>query len=141
MAYCTQADLVLRFGTDELVQLTDKDGELGAVDTGVLEQAIADADAEIDGYLADGGYTLPLSTVPARIKRHSCAIARYYLYDNRRPDVVQQGYDRALNWLEGVASGKIKLGDEERDASTSPGIAAPTRTMTYDDDWADQYNQ
>ena len=47
MPYTDQAALIERFGLAELLAIADRDGD-DAVDAGVVSQAIADADAEID---------------------------------------------------------------------------------------------
>jgi len=107
--YCTSQDLERRYGRRELEQLTDRDGTYGGIVDEVLEEAIADAAAEIDGYLTDGGYALPLDPVPYLITRHACALTRAYLYDDGRPEAVEKDAVRVLTWLEGVANGKIRL--------------------------------
>ena len=50
MSYASQADLTERFGATELAQRTNRTDGL-TIDTVVLGRALADADAEIDGYL------------------------------------------------------------------------------------------
>ena len=51
MNYCSQNDLTKRFGIDEIVGLTD-DAGIGTIDVAQVTQAIGDASATIDGYLA-----------------------------------------------------------------------------------------
>ena len=52
MSYCTYDDLVNAFGKEEILLLTDRDRN-GRQDEDVLEEAIAFADAYIDGYLRE----------------------------------------------------------------------------------------
>lgn len=106
MPYATQQNLIDRFGEPELIQLTDR-AQTGAIDAAVLDQAIADADAEINSYLT--AYSLPLLVVPANLVRVACDIARYYLYDDQMVESVKQRYDNAIAWLKLVAAGKIVL--------------------------------
>lgn len=73
-----------------------------------LNDAIADATAEIDGYLS-GRYGLPLSNPPAALTRVCSDIARYYLYDDAAPEQVQTRYDNAIAYLRDVGMGKIHL--------------------------------
>ncbi|PKG72986.1 DUF1320 domain-containing protein, partial [Shewanella sp. GutCb] len=73
--YASSAQMVARFGEDELVSLTDRDGTAGAIVARVLDVALNDATALINGYLA-GRYTLPLPTPPAMLERLCCDIAR-----------------------------------------------------------------
>jgi phage gp36-like protein len=118
MSYATQQDLVDRFGAEELIQLTDRTGS-GSVDPAVVNRALADADAEIDGYLA-AKYTLPLAPVPAALGRLACDMARYYLYDDRVTEAVTQRYKDAVNFLKSVANGTAKLG---ADTGAEPAAA------------------
>lgn len=118
--------MVSRFSETEIVQLTDQDN-LGIIDDTVLDLAINDASAEIDGYL--GNYSLPLVTVPLTLTRICCDIARYYLYDDMVPKegVVVKRYDDALKFLRAVAKGDISLGV---DASGDSPEASDGATMT-----------
>lgn len=69
MTYCTQADLVREFGTEELVQLTDRaDPPTGQIDAERVAQAIETATAEINVYL-EGRYPLPLASTPTVLRR------------------------------------------------------------------------
>lgn len=108
MPYATSASLIARYSEDELIQLTDVN-RTGVIDTGVLNQAIADADGEIDSYLAVR-YSLPLATVPTALTRIACDVTRYRLYDNRAPEEVRKRYEDAVKWLSAVANGSVSLG-------------------------------
>lgn len=110
MPYATQQDMVDRFAQTELVQLTNPDNPAATtVNATVLGQALADADAAIDGYL-QSRYTLPLAVVPKVILRYACDIARYFLYDDRATEQVEKRYNDAIKFLEQVAKGAITLG-------------------------------
>jgi len=106
--YCSQDDLIKRFGEGELVDLTDE-SSTGAVDASKVTQAITDASASIDGYLA-GRYQLPLANVPAVLNRLAADIARYFLYDNGASEQVQKRYDDAITFLMAVSKGNVALG-------------------------------
>jgi phage gp36-like protein len=108
VSYCTKQNLIDRFGEGELIQLTDRTGA-GVINDTVLNQAIGDADGEINGYLA-GRYDLPLASVPPVLVLKACDIARFYLYDEAVPDIVKTRYENAIAWLKGVAKGDISLG-------------------------------
>lgn len=108
MAYATAADLIARFGEDELIQLTDRSGA-GVPDAAVVARALEDSGAEIDGYLASR-YRLPLPTVPALLARIACDIARYRLWEDRASDEVRRRYEDARRLLENLSSGKVSLG-------------------------------
>lgn len=108
MTYATQSDLETRFGAAEILQLADRDGS-GAVDTGVVAGALAEADAEINAYL-EGRYALPLATVPAILVRLACDIARYRLAADTPLEEVRKRYEDARRMLESLASGRVRLG-------------------------------
>ena len=107
MSYCTKQNMIDRFTEDELIQLTDINNT-GSINDTVLDSAIADASAEIDGYL--GAYPLPLAVIPTILTRLCCDIGRYYLYDDHAPDRIEQLYDKAIDFLKLVALGKVSLG-------------------------------
>ncbi|HEY1136575.1 MAG TPA: DUF1320 domain-containing protein [Xanthomonadaceae bacterium] len=120
MPYATLQHLVDRFGEDELIRISDRDNT-GAIDAGVVAGKLADADAEIDGYLA-GRYTLPLTTVPEALRRIACDVARYHLYDDRVTEAVQKRYDDAIKFLRMVAKGEVQLGVDTGGAA--PAVSA-----------------
>lgn len=116
MTYFTQQDLIDRFGETELIQLTDRTG-LNAIDSAILAQAIQDASAEIDGYLA-GVYPLPLAATPPQLIRVGCDMGRYYLRlaIGVVPETVEKRYEHAIKYLKAVATGAISLGVAQEDA-------------------------
>lgn len=119
MTYCTQQNLIDRFGERELIQLTDRESS-GVIDDAILAQAIADADAEINAYLS--AYPLPLAVVPANLTRLACDIARYHLFDDQVIDAVRERYKSAIHYLEQIARGTITLGpDASGTVPTSSG--------------------
>lgn len=109
MAYAAQQDLVTRFGERELIELTDRaDPPSGVIDAGVVAAALADTDGEINGYLTRL-YSLPLPAVPELIVNVACDIARYRLFEHRTTDQVERRYDAAIETLEAIAKGELKL--------------------------------
>jgi phage gp36-like protein len=108
MIYASQADMVERFGEQELIQLTDRNNT-GAVDATVLGRALADATAEIDGYLASR-YQLPLTITPTVLVRVCADIARYHLHDDNIPEPVETRYKAAVDLLRQVSLGRVSLG-------------------------------
>lgn len=134
MSYITEADLITRFGQTEITQLADRDGD-GQPDTAVVDQALADADALINGHL-QAVHTLPLTTVPELVKMLAGDIARYQLYEDRATETVQKRYDAAVRTLEKIAAGRMSLGlDAGAETTPQAGGAkvvadAPERTFT-----------
>lgn len=112
MAYCTQEDILEQLPLADLLGLTDDTG-IGVVDASVVARAIADADATIDAH-CQGRYTVPLSPVPAMLRRLSVDLALYNLYSRRAefelPEVRRDRNQAAIRFLERVAAGQILLG-------------------------------
>ncbi|PIP98548.1 MAG: hypothetical protein COW76_20515 [Shewanella sp. CG18_big_fil_WC_8_21_14_2_50_42_11] len=107
MTYCTVADMQTRFDEWELIGLSNPGGQ--AIDAAVIEQAIVDAEAEIESYLG-GRYALPLNPVPKVLNRIACTLARYYLHDGQLNEAADKAYQDALRFLKDVAKGLVKLG-------------------------------
>ena len=98
-----------------------------------VQDAVAEAGAVIDGYLAQRGYALPLSLPPTSTGKSlltawARSIARYLLNGQRitdeSKDPVARDYRDALKMLGQLAAGKLSLG------GTDP--AAPANVSTPD---------
>ena len=111
--YVTQAELTTRMGTPLLVGLTNADQTASTIDTDALDQAIADAESELNGYIGQQ-YTLPLTgSLPAIVKSLARRLAVYHVYQlspGTAPEGVQADYDRAIKTCLNIASGKLSLG-------------------------------
>lgn len=130
MTYCTQQNLIDRYGNEELLLIIDRDQD-GTLDSTIIDLAIADASAEIDSYLGTV-YTLPLSSTPAVLTIYACDIARYRLYDDRTTDEVQTRYNQAIYWLKMVAQGKATLGDTGgQDSDSSHNVSTRQGNSGY----------
>ena len=106
--YCTEQDLIDRFGEIEVAQLTNRSG-VEVIDDSVLGRAQADADAEIDGYLSRR-YTLPLAQpFPPSLVRLACSMVRYFLFKDGAPEVVSKNYEYAISLLKKMANGDVLL--------------------------------
>lgn len=108
MPYVTQQQLIDRFGEGELIQLTDR-ANAGAINAQVLAQAITDAGAEIDGYIASR-YPVPSNPAPAILTLYCGDIVRYRLYDDAATEEVRRRYEDAVKFMRLVADGKVRLG-------------------------------
>jgi phage gp36-like protein len=118
MTFATTADLEARFGTVELLQLTDREG-VGLVSEGVAEAHLQDADAEIISLIGGAVVIDPLNP-PLNLKRLACDIARYKLHGATAPEDVRKRYDDAVKFLVRVAEGKATL---------DGGAAAPSQAQ------------
>lgn len=111
MAYAAPAALLARYPSARLAELTDDQGQ--AVQQDRLATALADATAEIDGYLGRR-YTLPLAQVPAVIERVCCDMALYRLMALLPKESVEDArrrYEDAQDWLKDLADGQVHLSD------------------------------
>lgn len=137
MAYCTCEDMIKAFGEQEIRQCSDRARPpAGVIDITVVEQAITDADAEINMYL-EGRGLLPLKTIPVTLRRMACDIARYYLYQNPGENhPATRRYQDRLRQLAGVAKGTLSLGLDEDGDVQEPDMSVeftPGRNMFRND--------
>ena len=92
----------------------------------LIDEAIADADGEIDGYLAKR-YAVPLAPVPKVINKFSKDIAVYNLFSRIGIDegtgekTYLNRYNAAVKFLTLVAGGKVSIG---ADIDGDPASAA-----------------
>ena len=124
MAYCTQSDLEAAYGEDRIVAW-------GRMDSTIIERAVRNASAEIDGYLLSGGYKVPLSGPPENLKKYCIDIAAANLVisagvldNDPGGKAVLDEAKNARYFLTKVAEGKFKIpgyaeGDEA--GSDPPG--------------------
>jgi len=121
MAYCILEDIRQVILDADLIQLTD-DARSGVINESRVAQAIASADAEIDGYCA-ARYTVPFSPVPPIINKCSVDIAVYNLHARKAmsiPEARQVRYDNAVRILKDIASATVSL--EEDVAAEEGGV-------------------
>lgn len=144
MGYAAQQDLYDRFGQTEIDTLADRNGD-GVPDPGVITGVLADADETINSYL-QARYTLPLvlldGSAPVLLTRLACDLARYDLYGDAVPAVVQTRRDAATKMLQAISTGTASLGIAqavEPASSDAPKIAGGSRKFT--DDTLDDYEQ
>ncbi len=136
MPYCTLSDLLCQVSESVLIQLTD-DANTGSVVATVINQAIADADAEIDGYCGKR-YALPFSPVPDLVRKMSVDIALYNLHGRRAdsmPDDRAERYRQAVARLRDVARGTAMLGVSglpELEDTNAPRIVSAARIFSRD---------
>lgn len=109
MSYATLSQLTERFGERMLVALTDRGAvATGVIDTSVVDQALAEADAMIDGYL-QGRYTLPLATTPVLVADIAQTLTIWKLHTSAPDPKIELDYKEALRSLRDIASGLIAL--------------------------------
>lgn len=124
MPYAMLQDMVDRFGETELIQMSDRSMTATAIDAAVVAAKLADADAEIDGYLGQR-FTLPLASVPPVLKRIATDLARYHLYDDRATEQVTKRYNDAIAFLKGVAKGDLSIGVDAGGEEPAQAMGTP----------------
>jgi phage gp36-like protein len=128
MPYSDLTDIENQIDESDLIGLTD-DEDTGAHNSGRILRAIDDADSEINGYIGMR-YTVPLDPVPVLIRKFSTDIAVWNLYARREgaPEDRKIRYEKALEYLKGVAKGIFSLG--ENDPAETPSDSARPE-LTY----------
>ncbi len=124
--YASSTDLANRFANDaEVAHLTDT-SDTGTPDPDVLNENVNFAEGQIDSY-AGRKYLTPLATddtVFANfLKSLTLDIAVYHLVGARgdlAPEAKTLAHDKAIDWLEKLAEGKVVLPA----AATQPTTAA-----------------
>jgi phage gp36-like protein len=133
MPYCNRADLVARFGDQEINDLLDRNND-GSDDNNTLTLTIADAGALIDGYLGSR-YAVPLSVAPQAVTAIACDIVRFKLWDDRAPEEIRKRFDDALKSLTNYSKGiMVLVGVSMPENNPSGGIEfhAEGRVFTRD---------
>lgn len=108
--YANREDMVRAFGERECISLTDRN-YTGTINDDVLNGALEQASAEIDGYLC-GRYPVPWADEPRVLVIRCCNIARYLLCgsDTQMTVEIRERYEVTIRYLEKIAGGKINLG-------------------------------
>jgi phage gp36-like protein len=113
MPYATQADLIARYGEDEIARLsTIVYSAPVAVDAARVATALSDASALMDGYLRKQ-VSLPIAAPPAELVMVCCKLARHLLASQGEgraaSEAVQREHDAAVKWLRDVAAGLVEI--------------------------------
>jgi len=135
MTYAVSQDLVDRFGSTELEQLTDRTNvPPSTIDSVVVGRALADADGVIDGYIGKQ-YALPLSVVPPVLVKAAADLARYFLHGEAadKDSIVTRNYNNTIAWLKDVAKGLVAIDDggELPDQAGGGAIRANPSTRVF----------
>lgn len=129
MAYSTRAEVLGMVKDDALNPIigdtfVEDPGQREELVGPIIDAAIADADGEIDGYLA-ARYSVPLVSVPKMINKCSKDIAVYNLFSRIGIDegsdqkTYLTRYEQAIKYLTMVAEGKVSLGLEPGSGGSS----------------------
>lgn len=118
--YATLTDMQQRFGAAELIQQTDLVGD-GHANADTVARALGDASALMDGYLATR-CPLPIVEPPPVLVGICCDLARYALYVDAAPELVERRRDQAVATLRDIAAGRVQLGM----STATPSVPAPS---------------
>ncbi len=120
--YCTIDDIKKLLPEELLIQLTDDEG-LNRVNDARVDEAIAQAGAEIDSYCATK-YAVPFATVPPIVKKCSVDMAIYNLYSRRvekTPETRVDRYNNAVKLLSNIAKGVVSIGADPAPTEQATG--------------------
>ena len=109
MSYCTLEDLEAAYSAERI-------SAWSRLDPDKVERAIQNAQAEIDGYLISGGYTVPIQGPPENLRKYCVDIATSRLIlgagvldvDPGGKAVMEEAKN-ARHYLEKVAEGKFRI--------------------------------
>ena len=119
--YASKQDLLDRDESTLWNLAIDRDTE--QLDDTAIEDALKQADDEINSYLARR-YQLPLTTLPSLLKRIAITITFYWLADNdtQATNLMTERYEKQLVTLREIASGKRELGLPTAETPTEGSI-------------------
>ena len=119
--FATIADMQARIAQHDLVQLTDDDAT-GEMDAARVEQALVQADNEINGYVAAYYKRVDASLpVPPLLTDLACDLAHYHLFRHGSPtERVQKRYEAAVAKLRDIARGIVKIDQGEKTFEERP---------------------
>ena len=135
MAYATYTDLIDQMDEATLIQLADDNAD-GQADPGVVDAAIAQADAEINARVG-GRYAVPLSPVPALAVRFSAMLAAANLYIHRGvdvPDSLAAAVADARSLMNRIGDGKASWGESVQPAAdrTALDVRSGSQPRVFD---------
>jgi phage gp36-like protein len=123
MSYFTRGELVSAIDDVNLTKALDDNAD-GSADSNVFESLLNEVDLFINGYLEQAGISLPLASVPGRLKHLALRYAEYRLcarrnYHDRATDIYNQWIKPGMEWLEKIATGRQTLIDDDADADAA----------------------
>lgn len=123
MGYCEVEDVLAMLKKDMMSVIlgedyTEDETLLQELMMPYCETAIADAGAEIDGYIGKR-YRVPLAAAPPVLQKYAKDIAVYNLVsrtgidESKREKTILNRYNAAIRYLELVAKGSVDIGVDE----------------------------
>ena len=124
--YATTADLIQRFGQDEIEVLAPT-ANVEAIDAAKVETAITDASAEMNSYLASK-YNVPVQDQSNVLIAVCCDLTRYHLCTIQPTDEVTQRYQQRIAWLRDISLGRAHLNQISQTPSSGKLAVSISRT-------------
>ena len=137
MAYASLSDLEKLVPRAKILDLA-YDAELGGVKdiadstvVAIINQALSDAESEVDTYLNMVTVTPLTGTIPNRIIEVTAHLTIWRLYERRSyamgENSWQNNYDAQIDWLKMLARGRVRL---DFDAGAGTNVKIPSRVRT-----------
>lgn len=143
MAYCTLTDLAKLLPQAMLINLSSDVSGATSVNQDNIDEAIDQADREIDAYLLLAGYSVPLSPVAPLVTNLSSKMAIWNLHLRKYFDstVWRETYKDCQRILERIAEGKLTLGQEVVGVTqeAAGGHAIDTRVQKFTSTFMEEF--
>jgi len=143
MAYCVLTDLAKLLPNTMLVNLSNDTAGSLVVNQDNIDEAIDQADREIDAYLLIANYSVPMDPVPPLVTNLSTKIAIWNLHLRKYFDsaIWRETYKDCQKLLERIAEGKLTLGQLEAGVTEEAGggHATATRVQKFTETFMEEY--
>lgn len=144
MAYCTLADMEKLTSPTMLINLSNDQAGALAPNQSNIDEAIDQADREIDAYISLAGYAVPMDPVPPLIANLSAKMAIWNLHLRKYFDseIWRSTYETCQRILLRIAEGKMTIGQEiEGEQQAAPGRqAVATRPRKFTQSTMEAFN-
>lgn len=130
MAYTSKAQLIARWGTQEVTRSADRDPQDGVSEDAAIAAACADASSLVDSYLVQAGVKVPMEPVSDALVLHATNIAMYQLSQavgGAYTDEKRKRFEDATAWLKMQAAGNGQV--PGADPSSTPTQVVRTGPM------------
>jgi phage gp36-like protein len=135
MAYSALTDLIKLIPETMIINLSNDIAGATTVNQENVDEAIDQADREIDGFLLIAGESVPVNPVPPLISNLSMKMAIWNLHLRKYFDsaVWEKTYERCVKILEKIAEGKMTIGQEDENETqvAGNGFAVSTREQKF----------
>lgn len=137
MAYCTQSDLELRIGVEQLAMLTNDTAGTAMADPTVITALISRSDTLIDA-LMTGVYVTPFVSTPKIIKQCSIDMTIYSAFLRRfaSTEVPKEwiaANKQAMEFLDLIANLELQLDSDPAVTSGEADFVAPDKLIDFTD--------